>query len=99
MADTSKPARKKRGKQLRIEGAEPDRDEELDGAAEVYYEALMDRVRHSKSESEAKDSLIELMLSKQVYRYENDYFVVVATSKTNVNVKAKKATESADAQE
>jgi hypothetical protein len=89
MAETKE--RKKRAKQQRIPGTEPDRDSQLDDAAEVYYDAMMDRVRHSKSESEAKDSLIEMMLSKGVQRYENDHFTVTATSKTNVAVKPKKA--------
>jgi hypothetical protein len=89
MAETKQ--RKKRATQQRIPGTEPDRDRELDDAAEAYYDAMMDRVRHSKSEAETKDSLIEKMLSRGVTRYENDHFTVTATSKTNVAVKPKKA--------
>lgn len=76
---------------MRMPGTEPERVKELDEAADTYYEAMQDRVRHSKSEAEAKDSLIECMLKHKVTRYENDHFTVTATSKTNVAVKPKKA--------
>ena len=56
-------------KQTEIPGAERERDEELDGAAERVYRLTAERLEKHEEEKEARAELIALMRSKKVTSY------------------------------
>ncbi len=92
MAVKEKKPRPKRvkAKQGFLPDMEPERLPVLDEAAEVYYDAMLERVALSNKEAEAKDSLIEKMIELGKASYTTpDGLVITATSKTNVAVKKK----------
>jgi hypothetical protein len=81
---------RKRVKQEFIPGTEPPRVREIDDAAETYYEAMMERVKLSKDEDEAKQNLIDKMVKHDIERYETpDGLVITVTNKKNVKAKKK----------
>lgn len=97
MATAAKTTRKKRGKQLRIEGMEPVSIRDLDEAAETYHEAKLERRRLSNAEDEAKDNLIDKMKQHGMSRYETpDGLLVVVTDKSNIKTSKKNESDDAD---
>lgn len=91
----AKKARPKRLKQQRIPGSEPPSIPALDDAAETYYEVMQDRLKLTKEEHEAMDSLVEKMSEHGVERYETaDGLVVTITAKSKCKVKKRKDAES-----
>jgi hypothetical protein len=81
---------RKRVKQGFIPGTEPPLIREIDDAAETYYEAMMERVKLSKDEDEAKQNLIDKMVKHDIERYETpDGLVITVTNKKNVKAKKK----------
>ncbi len=66
----------------------------LDNAADNYYDAMMDRVKLSKEEDEAKDNLIDKMKEHGLERYvTGDGLVVSVLNKSNVKCKKRKDAE------
>lgn len=99
MAKTAKRGRP-RGKQIMIPGTEPGGIAELDGAADTYYDAMMERTRLSKEEHEAKDALIDKMKENGLTVYETtDGLVVRVVDHSNVKCKRKNAEENGDGDE
>lgn len=94
MATKTRKPRPKRGKQLRIEGMEPESIPEIDQAAEIYHARKLERCAMSKEEDEAKDNLIDAMLKAGVTKYETpDGLTVEVTSKSNVKTRRKNQEE------
>lgn len=84
-----------RRKQTEIPGAERERDEELDEAAELVYRLTAERLEKHEEEKEARGELITLMRSKKTTSYllvdgEERYQVTLEESE-KVKVKKKKA--------
>jgi hypothetical protein len=93
MADTKK-RRGRPARQKRLPGMEEETVAALEDAAHTYYDAMMERVKLSEEEAEAKDNLIERMKEHGRDRYETaDGFVVSVLSKSNVKMKKKKDAE------
>lgn len=81
---------KRKAKQPRLPGMEPESIKELDDAAEIYFDAMQARVKLSKEEDEAKDNLIDKMKEHGTDIYETpDGLVVTITNKSNVKCKKK----------
>jgi hypothetical protein len=90
----------KRPRQQRIPGTEPESIKAIDDAADNYYEVMVERVRLSKQEDDAKDNLIDKMKENGVDRYETpDGLIVTITAKSNVKVKRKAESENGEAEE
>ena len=86
--------RPKRGKQLRIEGLEPESIPEIDQAAEIYHARKLERCEMSKEENAAKDNLIDKMRAHGVSKYETpDGLIVEVTDTSNVKTKRKNQEE------
>lgn len=86
-------AKKKRGRPKKqwLPGHEPEVIQELEDAADNYYDAVQDRIPLTKAEDEAKDSLIDKMKEHKLDRYiTQDGLVVAITAVSNVKVKKKK---------
>ena len=87
-------ARRKKPKQGHLDGMEPPSIKALDDAADNYYEAMMDRVKLSKEEDEAKTNLIEKMKEHGLDRYETaSGYVVSIVNMSKVKVKPVKNQE------
>jgi tyrosine-protein phosphatase YwqE len=88
----------KRPKQSLIPGSEPERIKALDDAAEIYYDAVQERLPYTQAESEAKDNLIAKTIEHGTSLYENDDFKVILTDTHNVKCKKRKASENGEAE-
>src|SRR5262245_24668416 len=87
----TKKAKPKKDRQSFIPGTEPPSIPAIDDAADTYYEAMMERVKLSAEEDEAKDNLIDKMKENGLDRYETKHGLVVSvTNKSNVKCKRKK---------
>jgi tRNA C32,U32 (ribose-2'-O)-methylase TrmJ len=87
----TKTKAKSRTKKQYLPGLEPPSHKDVDGAAETYYDAMMERTKLSKEESEAMDNLVELMTKHGITHYETpDGLVISVLSKTKAKVKKKK---------
>lgn len=74
---------------------DPPRIKELDDAADIYFDAMQERVKLSKAEDEAKDNLIDKMKENKMQLYQtSDGLMVTITAKSNVKVKRKGEAES-----
>ena len=81
---------KRKAKQGRLPSMEPESIQELDDAAEIYFDAMNARCKLSKEEDEAKDTLIDKMKEHKIDLYETpDGLVVSITNKSNVKCKKK----------
>lgn len=90
MATKEKKPRKP--KQGFLPDMEPPSISELDGAAEIYDDAKLERCKLSKAEDEAKNQLIDLMHKHKLIKYETTSGIVVEMlNKTNVKTKHKKS--------
>lgn len=95
MAKVAKAAKKPRkprdkAKQGHLDGMAPPSIPSIDQAAENYYEVMMDRVKLSKEEDQAKDALINEMNVNSLQRYEYDGKVVMLVSTSKVKIKKTK---------
>lgn len=87
----------KKQKQGFLPDMEPPSIKAIDDAADIYYDAMQERVKLSREEDEAKDNLIDKMKEHGLDRYETaDGKVVTVTSKSNIKVKRKSNAESGD---
>ncbi len=77
-----------RVKQGKLPGMEEPSIPELDDAAEIYDKVMRRRVKLSNEEKEAKQSLLEKMLTHNIERYVvgNGKKVVVVTAKNSVRL-------------
>lgn len=92
--------KKKREKQGYLPGTEPPQIKVLDEAADIYFEAMRDRVKLSKKEDEAKDNLIDKMKEHGLTVYETpDGLRVEVLNKSNVKCKQKKEPTEAEGEE
>lgn len=90
-ADSQEPAPKKRGKQGRLPGMERDNIPELETAAEAYVVARDARMAYTKTETQKRDKLSELMHKHGLKKYEtDDEQVVELDSKEKLKVNKKK---------
>ena len=100
MATKTKPRKRTKAKQPFLDGMEPERIPVLDEAGEAYYDIMMERAGLSKKESEAQDSVNELMAEKQIMTYTTiDGIVLTRTQKSKVTAKKKKAETNGDGEE
>ncbi len=84
-------ARTRRPKKTYLPDMEPESIPELDSAADIYYDAMQERVRLSKEEDEAKDNLIDKMKEHGLTLYETrEGLIVSILNKSNVRCKRKK---------
>jgi len=81
-----KKPKEKRLRQKPIPGFEEPVVQEIEDAAEIYYDVMLERIEHSKAEDVAKDNLIDKMVAHSMDRYECDEFVVSVVNKKNVKV-------------
>lgn len=81
---------KRRQRQGKLPGHENVYIDELDDAARTYHSAKTDRVDATNSETDAKASAIEKMLSHGVEHYESvDGILLTVTQKSNLKSKKK----------
>lgn len=90
MAKQKPRPKRRRTKQLHMDGTEPEYVRELDDAAWAYHEKKNERCQLSKEEHQLKDHLIDKMKEHGLGRYETENGLVVTVSATsNVATKPK----------
>lgn len=93
---TKTPAkpREKKLKQQFLPEMDPPSIPALDDAADIYYEAMQERITMTKEEDEAKTNLIEKMKAEGLDLYETKHGLVVSIlNKSNLKCKKKKDAE------
>lgn len=89
-ARKAKKPRSTRTKPAYLPGMEPPRIKALDDAADIYYDAMQDRLSESKAEKEAKVNLIEKMKEHGLDVYETAHGLRVSViNKSEVKCKKK----------
>jgi hypothetical protein len=91
MAGTAAP-RRKRAKQKRLDGIEPDdRIKEIEDAADNYVDCRDERMGLTDKEVAAKEKLIEVMRKHKKAIYKGEGFTVTLNHKESTDVKVQTA--------